>query len=93
MADTDSNLKIICLESEAFKALVSEVANQMKEEFFGSMDPWIDEKEAMQLLRITSKTTFHKYRDEGKIDFRKLSPKQIVYRRESILNFIENSSK
>lgn len=93
MADFESNLKIICLESQAFKALVSEVATQLKQEFFSDLNPWIDEKEAMQLLRINSKTTLQKYRDEGKIDYRRLSPKQIIYRRESLLVFIENSSK
>ncbi len=36
-------------------------------------DPWIDDQETMRLLRISSKTTFQKYRDTGKIDFRRLS--------------------
>ena len=61
MPDFDTNIKIICLESEAFKALVSEVATQIKKEFLHELDPWIDEKEAMDLLRISSKTTFQKY--------------------------------
>jgi|APTNR8051073442_1049403.scaffolds.fasta_scaffold00875_2 hypothetical protein len=93
MPDFDTNIKIICLESEAFKALVSEVATQIKKEFLHELDPWIDEKEAMDMLRISSKTTFQKYRDDGNIDYRRLSPKQIVYRRQSILDFIESSSK
>ena len=45
----------------------------------------------MLLLRISSKTTFQKYRDTGEIDFRRISKKHIVYRRQSILDFIENS--
>ena len=52
--------------------------------------PWIDEKEAMKMLRISSKTTFQKYRDEGGIDFRRISAKLILYRRQSILDYIEN---
>lgn len=93
MPDFETNMKIICLESEAFKALVSEVATQLKKEFLHELDPWIDEKEAMDMLRISSKTTFQKYRDDGNIDYRRLSPKQLVYRRQSILDFIESSSK
>lgn len=93
MPDLDSTMKIICLESQAFKELVSEVASQMKNEFYGAFDPWISEEEAKRLLRIESKTTLHKYRDEGKIDYRKISSKQIVYNRTSILKFIEDSPK
>ena len=44
------------------------------------------------LLRISSKTTFQKYRDTGNIDFRRVSKKHIVYRRQSILDFIEGSA-
>lgn len=93
MPDFETNMKIICLESEAFKALVSEVATQLKKEFLHELDPWIDEKEAMDMLRISSKTTFQKYRDSGAIDFRRLSSKHIVYRRKSVLDYIEISPK
>lgn len=86
-------MQIICLESDAFKALLKEVTVHIKQEEMFQFDPWVDEKEAMQLLKITSKTTFQKYRDNGDIDFRRLSSKHIVYRRESILDFIENSEK
>ena len=93
MADFETNMKIICLESQAFKALVSEVATQIKQEFSSSLDPWISEDEAKNLLRIDSKTTLHKYRSDGKIDYRKVSAKQTIYRRQSILDFIERSPK
>ena len=87
MANIGDNINIICLESEALKSLVKQLAAELKEEDY----PWIDEKEAMLLLRISSKTTFQKYRDTGNIDFRRISKKHIVYRRQSILDFIENS--
>jgi len=87
MANLGDNINIICLESEALKSLVKQLASELISESF----PWIDEKEAMQMLRITSKTTFQKYRDEGIIDSRKVTSKHILYRRRSILDFIENS--
>ncbi len=93
MPDLGTNLPIICLESEAFKALIREVTNQIRKEELVQLDPWIDEKEAMRLLRITSKTTFQKYRESGDIDHRRISSKHIVYRRQSILDFIEQSAK
>ncbi|NJL77033.1 MAG: hypothetical protein HC892_20490 [Saprospiraceae bacterium] len=43
------------------------------------------------MLRISSKTTFQKYRETGSIVERKLSAKHILYKRQSILDFIENS--
>ena len=90
MSEFASKIPIICLESDTFKALVKELAIEIRDE---EVDPWIDEKETMRLLRITSKTTFQKYRDSGEIDFRRISKKHIVYRRKSVLNFIENSPK
>ncbi|MCB0632980.1 MAG: helix-turn-helix domain-containing protein [Lewinella sp.] len=91
MADFATNVPIICLESETFKTLVKELAKEIRED---DMVPFVDEKEAMRLLRITSKTTFQKYRDSGNIDFRRImGGKKILYRRRSIIDFIENSPK
>jgi len=90
MPEFSTNIPIICLESETFKSLVKELAIEIRDD---EVDPWIDEKETMRLLRISSKTTFQKYRDSGKIDFRRLSTKHIIYRRKSVLKFIENSPK
>lgn len=90
MADFATNIPIICLESETFKTLVKELAKEIRED---ELDPFIDEKEAMRLLRITSKTTFQKYRDSGDIDFRIVSGKKYLYRRRSVIDFIENSFK
>lgn len=90
MSDLSTKVPIICVESETFKVLVKELAKEIRDD---DQDPWIDEKETMRLLRITSKTTFQKYRDSGDIDFRRLSTKHIIYRRTSVLNYIENSPK
>ena len=68
------------------------MALQFKKEFLGSLNPWIKEDEAMDLLNITSKTTFQKYRDEGKFKYSRVSSKLILYERQSILDFIEGKS-
>ena len=86
--------KIICLEEKSIKLLVTEVLDQVKKENVIKQDAWIDEKEAMELLKVKAKNTFYKYRDEGKgIDHRRLSAKHILYRRKAVLDFIENSPK
>lgn len=94
MDDFGTSLNVICLETKAFKALVSEVAQQLKGEFFQHLNPWISEDEAMEMLNIRAKGTMKKYRDEGKLDYRKPEgAKKIYYNRQSIIEFIENSPK
>jgi len=47
----------------------------------------------MQLLRITSRTTLQKLRDEGSIRFSQPTRKLILYDRDSILQYLENHAK
>lgn len=74
-------------------ALMDQMIERMEAKFSASQDRWISDVEAMQLLRITSRTTLQKYRDEGKIRFSQPSRKVILYDRESILAFIEDNAK
>ena len=62
-------MEVICLEDEAFYALLEQVVQRIKEKEGIKEDKWISPEEAMQKLRITSKTTLQKLRDEGKIRF------------------------
>lgn len=94
MAEFGNQLNIVCLESEAFYALIEEVVDRLK----GSQADqpqykWISDEEAMQLLRISSRTTLQKYRDEGSIRFSQPSKKVILYDRDSILEFLEQNAK
>ena len=93
MPEFGNNLNIICLESEAFYALIEEVVNRLKEKNGGDQEKWIDDEEAMRLLHISSKTTLQKYRDEGSIRFTQPSKKLILYDRESILEFLNQKAK
>jgi len=93
MAEFGSSLNVICLESEAFYALVEEVIDRMKEKGGTEHDKWISDEEAMQLLRITSRTTLQKLRDEGSIRFSQPTRKLILYDRNSILKYLETHAK
>jgi hypothetical protein len=93
MPDFGSRLEVICLESEAFYALVEEVVDRLREKQGIAHDKWIGDDEAMRLLRISSKTTMQKYRDEGFIRFTQPSKKLILYDRDSINEFLEKNSK
>lgn len=85
-------MEVICLQDEAFYALVEEVVTRLKEKQ-RVQDKWISGDEAMQKLRISSKTTLQKLRDEGKIRFSQPQKKHIVYDLESINLYLENNVK
>lgn len=93
MTEHGTNLNVICLESVAFTALMNRIVEQLESKLSASQDKWISDEEAMQLLRITSRTTLQKYRDEGQIRFSQPSRKVILYDRDSILNFIDKHAK
>ena len=94
MADFESSMKVICLESEAFEALVNRVAQQVKAEIFGNNDPFISEDKAMTIINVNSKTTMKKYRDDGRLEYHKRKgSNRIYYKRESLINFLEKKSK
>jgi len=82
-------LNVICLETEAFYSLVEEVVTRIREKDQIPTDKWISLEEAMDLLRVTSKSTMQKLRDEGLIRFSQPYKKVILYDRDSILSYIE----
>ena len=88
-----SNLNVICLEEEAFYALLEEAIERLKNDKGIEPDQWISDEEAMQLLRIKSKTTLQKLRDSGDIRYSQPTKKHIVYDRFSLLAYLEKHSK
>lgn len=86
-------MEVICLEDEAFYALVETVVRRVKEKEGIKQDKWVSAEEAMELLRIKSKTTLQKLRDEGKIRFSQPEKKMILYNTDSINAFLEKHSK
>jgi hypothetical protein len=86
-------MEVICLEDEAFYALVEQVFQRLKEKDKGAEDKWISAEEAMQKLRINSRTTLQKLRDEGKIRFSQPEKKHILYDLDSIYDYLEKHAK
>lgn len=85
-------MQVICLEEEAFYALVEQVVARLKD-LHSEKEKWINDDQAMQLLNIKSKTTLQKLRDEGKIRFSQPQKKIILYDRESINHYLEQNAK
>lgn len=86
-------MHVICLEDEAFYALVEQVVGRIKEQHQVVAEKWISGDEAMKLLRITSKTTLQKLRDEGKIRFSQPEKKIILYDVDSIHAFLNKHAR
>jgi hypothetical protein len=86
-------MEVICLEDEAFFALVEKVVARVLANHSTQADKWISGEEAMQMLRITSKTTLQKLRDEGKIRFTQPEKKIILYDSTSIYEYLNKHAK
>ena len=86
-------MEVICLEDKAFYSLIDRVVGHIKNKFEIKEDKWISGEEAMHKLRISSKTTLQKLRDEGKIKFSQPEKKIILYDLDSIYEYLEENSK
>jgi hypothetical protein len=86
-------MNVICLEDEAFYALIEKVLSRIKEQNNIKEDKWISDEEAMRKLRITSRTTLQKLRDEGKIRFTQPAKKIILYDSDSINEYLDKNAK
>ena len=62
-------MQVICLEEAAFYELVEQVVARLKDKHSDDKDRWLSDGQAMQLLKIKSKTTLQQLRDNGKIRF------------------------
>lgn len=85
-------MEVICIEDGAFYTLIDQVVERLKLTHGVQKDKWISDEEAMQMLKIKSKTTLQKLRDEGKIRFSQPQKKIILYDRDSISDYLENHS-
>jgi hypothetical protein len=85
-------MEVICLETEAFYALIDEVVQRLREK---NAQPakWVDTDEAMRLLNIKAKSTLQILRDEGKIRYTHPQKKIILYDRDSIMEYLEKHAR
>lgn len=86
------SIPIICLETQAFYELIEQVVDKMMEQN-QEKPKWISGEEAMTMLKITSKTTLQKLKNEGHIRFSQPMKKLVLYDRDSILSYIEKHSQ
>lgn len=86
-------MNVICLQDDAFYALIDKVVERIQQQHSVKEDKWISGTEAMQKLRIQSKTTLQKLRDEGQIRFSQPEKKIILYDTDSINDYLSRNAK
>lgn len=86
-------MEVICLETKAFYALVEEVVKRIRDKEEIQQDKWLNTEDAMELLKIRSKTTLQKLRDEGHIRYSQPQKKIILYDRDSILAYLDRNAQ
>ncbi|QMU64812.1 MAG: helix-turn-helix domain-containing protein [Flavobacteriaceae bacterium] len=73
---------------EELRLLMTETISEYKQEKI-----WITAKEAMALLAIKSATTLQMLRNTGKIEFSQPMKKLILYKKSSVLEYLEKHSR
>ncbi len=86
-------MEVICLEDEAFYALIEQVVQRIKDKQGVKEDKWVSGEEAMRILRISSKSTLQKLRDTGVIRFTQPERKIILYDTASIMDYLNKHAK
>ena len=85
------SMEVVCLETKAFYELIDEVVERMMKEH-KQESKWVSGEEAMDILKISSKTTLHKLKNEGHLKFSQPMKRLIVYERQSIMDYLEKHS-
>lgn len=86
-------MEVLCLQDDAFYALIDRVIERIKDKRTQSEDKWVSGYEVMKMLRITSKTTLQKLRDEGKVRFSQPEKRIIVYDLASVHAYLNEHAK
>lgn len=81
-------MKVICIDEKALYDLFDKVVEYIKDKYGLKEDKWISPAEAMKKLRIKSKTTLQKMRDEGLIRFSHPERRIILYDSTSIDDYL-----
>jgi len=81
-------MQVICLEDQAFYALIEEVYTRLKATTDKPQNKWLTTSQAMHLLNIKSKTSLLNIRQNGKIRYTQPQTKIILYDRDSIEEYL-----
>jgi hypothetical protein len=82
------------IDDDAFDELVIRLVAEVKRQLNAKpQSKWVSPEEAMDMLRIKSKTTLQKLRDEGRIRYSQPEARVILYDRNSIEAYLDKHAK
>lgn len=93
MPDFLNPLNIICLDSEAFYALIDEVVQHIENKSKSKYPKWVETEDAKEILHIKSDTKLKELRDEGAFRYTKPNPKLVLYHRDSLYEYLDKHAK
>lgn len=93
MENLESTIKVICIETDAFYALVRMTVKQLLEEQKAQDQQWISQAEIMKMLGIKSRTTLQSLRNNGEIRFSQPMKKVILYDKQSVLDYLDKHAR
>jgi hypothetical protein len=92
--DKDFSAKFICMESEAWYAMIKTAVAQIRaEDNAVKEDKWISDDKASSLLNGASKSTMQRLRDNSLIKFTQPTRKLILYDRDSIMEYLNKNTR
>ena len=80
------------IEEGDLDELIDRVAQRIMTKYAAPQERWVDTQTVMKILKIKSKSTLQKYRDEGRIRFHQKDKKTILYDRLSIDEYLEKNA-
>ncbi|MDC1162489.1 hypothetical protein OAT18_03525 [Tenacibaculum sp.] len=84
---------LIMISEENFLQLIEKVILHFEKlEGREAEEIWVDAEKAKKMLNLKSDTSLFKLRSEGKVEYSQPSRKVILYKRESILSYLESNS-
>lgn len=84
---------IMITEDNLFELIEKAISHLEKLQGKEHKKVWLDTEETKKLLSLKSDTSLFNLRTQGKIEFSQPSRKVILYKRESILAYLEKHSR
>ena len=81
--------EFIIIENQAYFALLSETIQFIESKMTPPEPVWVSPEKALEMLNCGT-STLQKLRNEGRIVYSQISSKIILYKYESLLEFLEN---
>lgn len=82
---------LLVVDQDSLRLLLEELLQSIPIQI--SEKEWITLEETMEMLNLKSKTSIQKLRDKGEIEFTQPMKKIILYRRSSVLEYLEKHSR